>query len=283
MTSSDRIAASLSLMRRLPPQKVGQNLNGLLNLLPTETEELLQRIDQPLKELVDSETGRRFLLCDYNRDGDSYRSPWSNKYEPAIEDGFLPSEKLRAMEIEYNELFDAYRELYFEGGVSSVYLWDLDHGFAGCFLVKKNVEEDRLVKKGSWDSIHVIEVIEGQNNIAIYKLTTTVLLSMGVDKEAVGETSFAGSLTRQSELTANVSETKTHISNMGRMIEDMETDIRSNLHELYILKTREVVNSLRSATSPGSGPTQTALHTANLAAAILGHGKSRVIDSESSV
>jgi hypothetical protein len=67
-----------------------------------------------------------------------YRSPWSNKYEPAIDDGFLPSDKLRHMEIEFNELFDAYRELYFEGGTSSVYLWDQDQGFAGCFLIKKS-------------------------------------------------------------------------------------------------------------------------------------------------
>ena len=65
------------------------------------------------------------------------RSPWSNRYNPPLEDGFLPSEKLRTMESEANELFDAYRELYFEGGTSSVYLWDLDSGFAGCFLVKK--------------------------------------------------------------------------------------------------------------------------------------------------
>ena len=26
---------------------------------------------------------------------------------------------------------------YFEGGVSSVYLWDLDRGFAGVILIKK--------------------------------------------------------------------------------------------------------------------------------------------------
>lgn len=80
------------------------------------------------------------MRCDYNRDGDSYRSPWSNKYNPALEDGegFFPSERIRAMEVEFNELFDAYRELYFEGGTSSVYLWDLDNGFAGCFLVKKS-------------------------------------------------------------------------------------------------------------------------------------------------
>ena len=65
------------------------------------------------------------------------RSPWSNTYHPRLDDGFLPSEKLRAMEVEANELFDAYRELYFEGGTSSVYLWDLDNGFAGCYLIKK--------------------------------------------------------------------------------------------------------------------------------------------------
>jgi capping protein beta len=41
-------------MRRLPPNKIEQNLSGLLNLLPDETDELLQRIDQPLKEGVDA-------------------------------------------------------------------------------------------------------------------------------------------------------------------------------------------------------------------------------------
>ena len=99
-------------MRRLPPNKIEQNLTGLTNLIPQETDELLQRIDQPLTEDIDVTTGRKFLLCDYNRDGDSYRSPWSNAYQPAIDDGFLPSEKLRAMEMEANDLFDAYRYTY---------------------------------------------------------------------------------------------------------------------------------------------------------------------------
>jgi capping protein beta len=60
-------------MRRLPPNKIEQNISGLTNLLPNETDELLQRIDQPLVESVDSVTGRKYLQCDYNRDGDSYR------------------------------------------------------------------------------------------------------------------------------------------------------------------------------------------------------------------
>jgi capping protein beta len=41
------------------------------------------------------------------------------------------------MEIRANEGFDVYRELYYEGGVSSVYFWDIDDGFAGCVLLKK--------------------------------------------------------------------------------------------------------------------------------------------------
>eukprot|EP01038_Epipyxis_sp_PR26KG_P011528 gene11528-15442_t len=299
----DKISASLSLMRRLPPNKIEQNLNGLLNLIPEETDELLQRVDQPLKEAVDetasglvitkmfdsnfydfmmmSTQGRKYLLCDYNRDGDSYRSPWTNQYDPYIEDGFLPSEKLREMEKEFNELFDAYRELYFEGGASSVYLWDLDQGFAGCFLIKKNVVGDRYVKNGSWDSINVVEATSGsdsKSNLWTYKLTTTVMLFMGVGKEELGDTVLAGSLTRQAEISTSISETKTHIASIGRMVEDMETDIRNSLNELYIAKTREVVNSLRSASD---GPKNEASHIAMLNQAVMTHGKDRKIDSES--
>ncbi len=74
-----------------------------------------------------------------------------------------------------------------------------------------------------------------------------------------------------------MSDIKTHIANIGRMIEDMENDMRSNLNELYILKTREVINVLRKQ---HAGPMQDANHIANLNAAVLGHGKGRTIDSE---
>jgi hypothetical protein len=50
----------------------------------------------------------------------------------------MPSSKLRKLEVTANEAFDTYRELYYEGGLSSVYLWDLDDGgFAGVVLLKK--------------------------------------------------------------------------------------------------------------------------------------------------
>lgn len=76
------------------------------------------------------ESSEPALLC---------RSPWSNEYDPPLEDGTVPVPKLRKLEIAANEAFDTYREMYFEGGASSVYLWDLeDGGFAGVVLFKKS-------------------------------------------------------------------------------------------------------------------------------------------------
>ncbi|KAI5294770.1 orotidine 5'-phosphate decarboxylase, partial [Ascosphaera acerosa] len=72
------------------------------------------------------------------RVGEHYRSPWSNEFDPPLDDGTVPSERVRKLEVAANEAFDVYRELYYEGGgVSSVYFWDLEDGFAGVVLLKK--------------------------------------------------------------------------------------------------------------------------------------------------
>jgi capping protein beta len=60
-------------MRRLPPQQIEKNLSDLIDLVPDLCEELLSSIDQPLKIATDKKVGKDYLLCDYNRDGDSYR------------------------------------------------------------------------------------------------------------------------------------------------------------------------------------------------------------------
>ena len=44
--------------------------------VPDLCEDLLSSVDQPLKIAKDKETGKDYLLCDYNRDGDSYRWVW---------------------------------------------------------------------------------------------------------------------------------------------------------------------------------------------------------------
>ena len=43
----------------------------------------------------------------------------TTRYDPPIEDGAVPSEKLRQIEVTANAAFDTYRELYFEGGTAT--------------------------------------------------------------------------------------------------------------------------------------------------------------------
>lgn len=54
---------------------------------------------------VDTSNGREFLKCEYNRDGDSYRSPWSNKYYPEIYSEAYPSNDLLKLEQKFNDVF----------------------------------------------------------------------------------------------------------------------------------------------------------------------------------
>lgn len=246
MAEQEKLDFALDLMRRLPPAKTEENLMGLIDLAPDLVEDLLSAVDQPLKIAYDSETKRDYLLCDYNRDQDSYRSPWSSKYDPPLKDGAQPSAKLRDLEVQFNKAFDTYRDLYFEGGVSSSYLWDIDEGFAGVVLIKKAQDQARGVPmKGTWDSIHVFEV-DDKKTTADYKLTSTVMLTIETEDEKSGSVSLSGSLTRQ-ELRDKqpVNKEKTHLTNVGSFIEDMENKMRTTLNTIYFGKTKDIVNDLR--------------------------------------
>ena len=76
---------------------------------------------------MDEKIGKEFLKHEYNRDGDSYRSPWSNTYIPANAGcTFFPSENLLQMEQKANELFATYVRLYYDHAISSVYFNDTD-------------------------------------------------------------------------------------------------------------------------------------------------------------
>mmetsp|Transcript_33255 Transcript_33255/g.42712 ORF Transcript_33255/g.42712 Transcript_33255/m.42712 type:complete len:287 (+) Transcript_33255:55-915(+) len=269
----EQISSCLSILRRMPPNEIEQNLENLLDLNSEIEDELLQRVDQPLKEAIDPTNGKKYLLCDYNRDGDSYRSPWSNTYSPPLPDGgFVPSERVRALEVEANELLEAYCALYYdqgEGALSSAYLWDQDQGFAACFLIKNQVTGHQYVREGCWEAFHVVSVAEDRpGGQATYKLTTSVRLSMGVNQAEVGETDLSGALTKQAELTAPVNPTQSHLMNIGHLIEETEIELRTNMDSLYIQKTREIVDSLRTSQPQASPQKNINAHAALLAQAI---------------
>lgn len=240
----------------MPPADVEDNLDRLIQLQPDSEDDLLQRIDQPLNVCKDEKAGKLFIECDYNRDGDNYRSPWTDQYFPPIEDGsgFHPNPELRNLEMKANSLFDTYRHLYFEGGVSSVYMWSMGRGgadFAACFMVKKDVspgEKKYEGMTGTWNSIHVFSVTAGgmKSEPWEYKLTSTVIVSMAITKPRLGQIDLSGNVSAQkSEKKVHSGSDQDHLTTMGSMIEDMEGTLRNNIENIYIQKTKEIVNGMR--------------------------------------
>ena len=276
---------------------ITQHLASLSSLVSDDDANHLRKLVQvPLAVGKDSEAGGRqvserdvfstpdaifvsldipqFLLCAANRDGNSHRSPWSNAFVPPREDGIRPSERLRSLEIHANEVFNVYRELYYDKAtsVSSVYLWDhggdgtegrvaegKSLGFSGCFLVQNRLDDDNY-----WNSVHVVDVGPVHKGECTYKLTSTLLLSITTPLPPVGtehadstismndpdesttKTNISGSLTRHNvrQLRASNNDTS-HIVNMGQFIEDTESDLRSEMDSLYIQKTKTIVEDVR--------------------------------------
>ncbi|GKC18764.1 probable F-actin-capping protein subunit beta [Tanacetum coccineum] len=126
-----------------------------------------------LHVLCDEDSGKAFIVCEYSRDADSYRSPWSNKFHPHLDDGMYPSEELRKLEVEANEVFTIYH--------GSKYA----HGKRG------------YLHEGGWEAIHVIQVGPDEEGMAHYCLTSTIMLSLTTDNDTSGTFNLSGSIRRQ--------------------------------------------------------------------------------------
>eukprot|EP00741_Cyanophora_paradoxa_P004469 tig00000806_g4338.t1 len=246
------LEAAVDLFRRLPPANTRRNLERVIELRPDLTEELLERIDQPLEVRFDPEANREFVLCEYNRDGDSYRSPWSNKYFPPLEDGAVPSARLRAVEVGANELFDSYREMYYGNAASSVYFWDLETGFAVAVLFRKAADSRAgQLSEGVWDATHVVEVTPAEGGASKYRLSSSLLLWLKT-RRGEGEGGGGGApvelsarLERRAEQEAAAGDSAAHVANVGRMVEEMEGRLRTALEVTHAGKAREVLSLLR--------------------------------------
>lgn len=247
MSQEARCNAVYNLMRRMPTKNTTKSLSAVMSVAPELADDILPNIDEPLRVVKDSLVGGRdFVVCDYNRDGDSYRSPYSNKYfDPETgrqtNQDFFPSEELRKLEETANVVFDRYRDQYFQGGISSVYFFDCEDGFGACWLVHKEVPGIETLKKGWWDSSHIFDVQPVGNNQYKYTLTSTVLLSMQLEEGSTGVVDLSGSLSMQVSKTKTTDKWQGHIQNMGPMLEESESLLRNRIESIYIQKTREIL------------------------------------------
>ena len=72
-----------------------------------------------------------FIQSEYNKDGDSYRSPWSNTYFPPKESDKLLPKELRELEQKINQLIKVYLKVYYsEDAISSAYIMFQDESIS---------------------------------------------------------------------------------------------------------------------------------------------------------
>lgn len=250
-----QVAGALALLKKLPPQDLEKNLASFSKVAPHLSTSLQPYITKPSSLVLDTATNKFFLACEYNNDGNAYRSPWTNVYHTVPAGGkveedklFHPPADLRRLEEMFNEVFDAYKTSYYEGGVSSVYLWDLEDGFAAAFLIRKEVYQSRGVENGIWDIVHLAEVRESPNtNFAEYRVYSNLLLSLELaGGKAAGTTELGAYFTRQAEDKRKKTNEDAHLPVIGRMIEEMEISLRQSLDSFYMAKHREVLSNVRS-------------------------------------
>ena len=237
--------SALSLVRHLPPDRIESNLSDLIKLCPHLSDDLLSTIEQPLKVALDTQTSREYIICDYNRDLNSYRSPWSNEYDPILENAFKPSPKMRLLEIEANDVFEKYCYFYYKSGLSSCYLWNTDenndNNFSGAILFKNIIDENNETKY-CLDLINLVQVNQIESEMYNYKLTSTLILWIN-NKSNSTEFNMSGNLMKQKEQTMSIN-MSSHLINIGKMIEDLEKHLCDSLKDVYLNKTITVFNSL---------------------------------------
>ncbi len=148
------ITDCIQIIRKLPPSNLKKNINGnfyiikgLTNLIYEDDNllnEFLQKIDQPL-EIMEDEYGA-YIKSEFNRDGNSFRSPISNNYTPEMTDGILPSQEIRDLSIKFNKIFQNYTRLYYsDSAISSVYVWGISDQIKDGMVVSILIKNSKFI------------------------------------------------------------------------------------------------------------------------------------------
>ena len=251
-----------NLIRIFPPDKLPLLKEKILSL-DNEKNDLIKDVFKNVPILLkvnNSDPLGPFIECDINKDGDSYRSPWSNQYFPNIESNkFLPNE-LRQLEEKLNTFIKLYTKFYYgESAISSVYfkLQDnsIPNGFFCYTLIKNNISKSDKLKENSFlDSIHVTTIKFMRENNAgkeqikvIYKTKSNFIYDIKL-KDFDGAC-YNGNNKTENTKTAyvdNYFDNDTHITLIGSSIEENEEILRNQIDGYTLEKNISICNEIRN-------------------------------------
>ena len=244
----------------LPISSIDKNIDAISAVIYDNDvllNEFLQKVDNRT-EISNEDSEGPFIKCEQNRDGDSYRSPITNKYFPAPEEeGKFPSQNLRKLEEKLNKMFKVYtRSYYGSNAIVSCYCWDFSEnikdGFGVAVIIKNNINHENNINEANWNSTNIVTVNFNENEGKIkanYNLVTTVSLIMSFDNKICGKVSLSGMVARNSHLDNKIVKDyvndDAHIGNIGVLIEDLESNIRNTLDVIYVSKSKEIIDTAR--------------------------------------
>lgn len=251
------IKECIHLSQMLPVNQIDKNIDGISSLIYSNDDllnEFVQKVDNRTSICNDDPDGP-FIKCEQNRDGDSYRSPHSNKYYPNISNGSYPSKELRKLEEKLNTIFKLYAKQYYSStAYVSVYCWDfgekISNGFGVGVLVKNSINHEKDINIGVWDSSNLIKVTFSEENgkkKANYSIITTVSLNMNLVNTISGNVNLSGSITRSDKKSKFIPDYlhDDHIENIGVMVEDIESKMRNTINTIYVMKSKEIIDTAR--------------------------------------
>ena len=202
-----------------------------------------------------------FIESEFNRDENSYRSPWSNKYFPPKEsDKLLPNE-LRELELRINQLIKLYLKLYYsEDAISSAYIMFQDESISNGFLcyvfIKSSVKNSEHLKDSSFlESTNIITVkfmrersdTPNKERIKIIYKTNTIFL---FQLEFKNLANFVYNGTKfcdcsKTTYTTNYFDYDKHLRYIGKSIEENEGNLRLKLDKIYLEKNNYICKEMR--------------------------------------
>lgn len=202
-----------------------------------------------------------FIQCEFSKDGESYRSPWSNKYFPPLESNKMLPKELRELEEKINQLFKLYLKIYYnEKALSSAYIIFQDeqitYGFNCYVYIKGKPINSELLKDESFlESTNIISVkfMQERSNDpnkkkikVIYKTNTIFLFKL--EFKNLENCAFNGTKNCDCTKTTYVNnffDYESHLKHIGESIEENEGKLRLRLEEIDLGKNNYICKEIR--------------------------------------
>ena len=202
-----------------------------------------------------------FIESEYNKDDDSYRSPWSNKYFPQKDSNKLLPNELRELEQRLNQLIKTYLKIYYnEDSISSAYIQfqdeSISNGFRCCVFIKSSINNSDYLKDESFlESSNIISVkflkerpdARNKERIkTIYKANTFFLYKLKFKN--LENCEYNGTKHCYSEKITymnNYFDYEKHLRYIGKSIEENEGNLRLKLDKIYFEKNNYICKEIR--------------------------------------